>query len=200
LGAPGTGKSTYALALAMEYAKRPCYVFAHDLGFKLKETLPKGTPTGIVRHGSFDDVRARLSSDPGGIHCIATEDAGAVIEFAKQVSAASMATDDKEGVGVPSLVLIDEAVSATDMDTYRLGEGIRNVISLRRHYNVGLIWTSQSAGLVNWKIMALGTELVCFRMNHGRDLDMLSKAGLSDEELQTISKLRRFHYIVHRFL
>lgn len=198
LGSPGTGKSTYALARAIEYGKTPAYLLAHDQGWKLPDNLPNGRPTGLKRYQNFGEAQRGLASEPGGVHCISTVngDAGQVIEYGVKLSAAALRANGGKG-GPPTIILIDEVVSAADANPYRLGEGIRQSMALRRHQNVGIIWTAQSPRLCHYQMLAMGTELVCFRLHHKKDLDALEQVGLSDIQLDTIRTLPDHHFIIH---
>jgi hypothetical protein len=197
LGAVGSGKSTYAIARAMQYAQQPAYVFAHDLGWKIPETLPDGRPTGVIRHDSIDECVAQLRKDPRGIHCIGTEDAGEIVDLAIATADRSLMANERRG-GIPAVVLIDESVSAGDADPYRLGSSLKSAMALRRHKNIGIIWTSQSPNIVHYQMMSIGSELVVFRLKNKRDLTPLMNAGFSEEEIQTITELPDYSYIVHR--
>lgn len=48
-------------------------------------------------------------------------------------------------------------------------------------------------------MMAIGTELVVFRLTNMRDLKPLVLAGFSDEELEQIVRLPDHQWIVHEF-
>lgn len=181
----------------MQYAKQPAYVFAHDLQWKIPDALPDGRPTGIVRHDSLGACVTTLRSDPTGIHCVATEDAGDVVELAIRTADTSLKRNEGRG-GIPGLVLIDEIVSAADADSYRLGGPLKQAMALRRHLNIGIIWTSQSPNLCHYQMMAIGSELVIFRLTNKRDIKPLMDAGVSPEEIALIKELPDYHYIIHQ--
>jgi hypothetical protein len=199
VGSPGSGKSTYALARAIEYARvLPAYCVAHDIGWKLPDTFPNGQETGVIRHDSFNAAQSRLATDPRGVHCIATRDAGTVIQFAQKIGKASL--DSNSGThGIPVIILIDEVVSAEDAGPYRLGDTIKDLFALRRHANLGVIWTAQSPRLCHFQMLGLGTELVVFKLHHRKDLDALADVGFSGEELDTIKALPPHKWIVKRW-
>jgi len=46
--------------------------------------------------------------------------------------------------------------------------------------------------------MAMGTELVIFRLQHKKDLDAIEQAGIEPATIDTIRKLPDHHYIVHQ--
>jgi hypothetical protein len=197
LGAPGTGKSTYGLARAIEYGRKvPAYVFAHDLGYKLPDTLPGGRPARLKRYERISDAARGMATDPGGVNCIATPDAGPVFEYASKYAAESLRRNNGNS-GIPCIVLIDEIVSAADANAYRLGGGIKELLALRRHRNVGIIWTCQSPRLCHYQLMAMGTELVIFRLQHKKDLDAIEQAGIEPAVIDTIRTLPDHHYVVH---
>jgi hypothetical protein len=137
-----------------------------------------------------------MASDPRGVNCIATTDAGPVVEYASKYSGESLKRNGGKS-GIPSIVLIDEIVSAADANQYRLGQGLKDILALRRHRNVGIIWTSQSPRLCHYQLMAMGTELVIFRLHHKKDLDELAKVGLTPQEIDKVTKLPDHHHIVH---
>ena len=124
-------------------------------------------------------------------------DAGEVIEYGKKVAAAGLLANQGRG-GPPCIILIDEIVSAADANPYRLGEGLRQGLALRRHKNIGLVWTAQSPNLCHHQLLALGTELVVFRLFSKRDLDTLETVGFTDAELDTIRTLQDYHYIIKK--
>lgn len=194
VGAPGSGKSTYALARATQLSRESrAYLLVHDLGHKLPDRFPGGQPTGIVRHDSVEECRDRLRNDPRGAHCIPTEDAEDVIDLACEVAQQSM--DDHGGRGYPAIVLIDEAVSAADTNPYRLGSALKQTMALRRHRNVGILWTSQSPNLCHYQMLCIGTEIVSFRLYHAKDFAALERAGFSPQELAAIRTLKNYHWV-----
>lgn len=199
VGAPGSGKSTYALARAIEYSRSlPAYCIAHDLGWKLPDKFPNGRETGVIRHDSFNSAQQRLSTDARGVHCITTRDAGSVIEYAKKIGKASL--DSNAGThGVPVIILIDEVVSAEDAGPYRLGDSIKDLFALRRHFNLGVIWTAQSPRLCHYQMLGLGTELIIFKLHHKKDFDALADVGLSGPELDTIRNLPPYKWVVKKW-
>lgn len=182
----------------MEYGRIPAYCLAHDLGWKLPNTLPDGRETFIRRHDSIRAAQQQLASDPRGIHSISCLDAGEVIEYGTRLSSASLASGNGH-FGIPTVILIDEIVSAQDANPYRLGEGIRKALALRRHAHIGLLWTTQSPRLCHFQMLGLSTEIVAFRLHHKKDLDILGEVGFTPQELDTIRTLPNYHYIVRKF-
>jgi hypothetical protein len=174
------------------------YVLAHDLGWKLPERFPDGKPTGIKRYDSIAAARNALASDARGVHCVATLDAGEVIALGHQIAKKSL--DQNQGTsGIPVVVLIDEMVSAADANPYRLQQAMRESLALRRHRHTGIVWTSQSPNLCHYQMMAIGTELVVFRLTNESDLKPLMRAGMSEQECEVVKTLPDHQYIVKLF-
>jgi hypothetical protein len=198
VGAPGSGKSTYALARAMQYGRRGAYIMAHDLGFKLPDKLPGGKDTGIVRYDDVDQCKEAMESDASGIHCMSTMDADEVIVEAQRVAKSSLEAHGGTR-GNPVVVLIDEVVSLSNSDPYRLDGELKRALALRRHDNVGYIWTCQSPNLCHYQMIGIGTELVVFRLYHKKDLDQLERVGFTPHEIDTVKALPDHAYIVKEF-
>lgn len=191
LGKPGSGKSQHAVRLALGFAAKPgCYIVAHDVGWRLPETLHDGTRTGIQRHESVKEA-AGAFGDPRrarGIHCVPSESAADCVQLAEALAEASLEAHGGES-GYPSLVLIDEVVAAQMCDPNKLAPAMRHLLTLRRHKNVGLLWTCQSARMVHNQLLTLATELYVFRLTDKRDLDRLREAGVEEGLVQQVSKL-----------
>jgi hypothetical protein len=178
IGNVGTGKSTWAITRALELQRTiPCYVLAHDAGYRLPARLPDGAPTGITRHETIEAVRAAMKTKPGGVHALATDDAAPVLDLAVEIAAKSMQSS-KHRRCPPVVVLIDEIVLLDDATPYRLGTALKKVLARRRHLHVGIIWTCQSAHLVHYQMMTLSTEMVLFRQRDQRDLTRLNNGGI----------------------
>jgi hypothetical protein len=181
----------------LEYGRTlPAYCLAHDVNWKLPDALPSGRPSGIVRHDSLGAAQSRLATDPRGVHSISCSDAEPVISLAIRIAAESLKQNEGR-CGIPAFILIDEIVSAAGASPYRFGEQMKEMLATRRHKNIGLMWTAQSPRLVNNQMMGLATEIICFRLNHKRDLDSLEEVGFTVEELDVIRALPDHHYIIH---
>lgn len=191
VGVPGSGKTTWAAARAMELG-RASYVLAHDPGWRIPDTLPNGKSTGIKRHESIEEARAALAKDPKGIHAIAVADSMEVINFGGEVAAASLEANK----GIPVTVLMDEAVASSDADTYRLGPELRQFIALRRHKNVGLIYTGQSPEFFHKALLTQSTELAIFRLRFG--FDRLETLGFTPDEITKIKNLPNYQFVFKR--
>lgn len=94
--------------------------------------------------------------------------------------------------GFPSIVLIDEVVAAGMCDPNRLAPPMRQLITLRRHKNTGVIWTCQSARMVHNQLLSLATELYLFNLTDKRDFDRLSEVGIADDVLDRVRKLPKY--------
>ncbi len=204
LGRPGSGKSCYATSRAVEFARQGCYVVAHDIGDRLPDMLPTGRRSGTVRHSSVDDAIKTLARDPRGIHCLSTPDASEVINLAKLIAEADMERTKQVGpsgraMGHPVVVIIDEVVAAGICDPHKLSWEMKQLIAGRRHMNVGIIWTCQSARMVNNQLIGLSTEMVMFNLQQEMDFKKLDEAGCPPEVVAQIRALPKFQSVTHRF-
>lgn len=198
LGRPGSGKSYYAATRAREFNEQGCYVLCHDIGWRLPETDAKGKPFGLVRHETAQGAVQRLASDPRGIHCISTPEAGDVISLARMLAKESLKQNGGTQ-GHPVVLVIDEVVAAGVCDPNYLSEDMRQLISGRRHENIGIIWTCQSARMVNNQLVGLSTEMVLFHMTNERDFKNLEMSGIPEETLTQVASLPVYHHVEHRF-
>jgi hypothetical protein len=111
-----------------------------------------------------------------------------VVSLAEQCAEKSLEAHDGQS-GYPAIVLIDEVVAAGMCDPNKLAPAMRQLITLRRHKNVGLIWTCQSARMVHNQLLTLATELYLFKLTDRRDLDRLTEAGIADEVVRQVPTL-----------
>lgn len=95
----------------------------------------------------------------------------------------------------PAVLLVDEIVVLTGATPYRLDDRIRQLLALRRHWGVGLIWTGQNARIANNQLLSMSTELVIFRLTDRRDLRRLEEAGVSPDVLERVPSLPNFHFL-----
>lgn len=205
-GVPGTGKSEWALRYCVELSQEhTCYVLAHDPGFRIRSKFHDGTPTGVMRHDSIDSVKAQLAKDPRGVHAINVPDASEVLQFAKELAEQSLKQhpyrDGRPTRGVPVLVYIDEAVSAADANPRMLGDLMRQCITGRRHWHVGIVYTCQSPWMVHYALISMSTEVVIFRVKTKRDFNRLEESGIdwaeSSEWRKKIKHLPNYQYEVY---
>jgi hypothetical protein len=193
---PGTGKSCYALSRTAELARQPAYVVAHDPGWRLPSVLPAGMGSVCVRrHETVYEASRALASDARGVHVVATSSADEVIELGVKLGEASLKAAG-EKPAVPVVVLIDEAVSMSSHAHY-LEDKLKELLALRRHKHVGLVWTCQSPRLAHNQLLTLSTELVLFRLQHQKDFTALENAGVSAEVLARVPTLANHDYIRH---
>ena len=195
LGAPGTGKSTYALARSL-CLHRGAYVIAHDVGWNLPEHIPGQGTVPIRRHETIEECKAQLSTDPSGIHSIATDDASEVVQLSKDLTDASLEQHNGEKI-VPCVLLVDEIVAAQGASPHWLDDSFRHLVAKRRHWRVAFIYTTQSPRLCHNQLLAQATELVIFRLNHQMDFDALARAGVPDEKLKAVKKLKDHQYVIY---
>jgi len=184
----------YALKRCLEFAKQPCYVIAHDVGWKIEETLPGGASSHVRRFSTVAEAREAFQQDPRGVFSISSDDAAEVHAFAKDAAHASL--EQHGGTkGHPVVLFIDEVVSAGVCDANSMEPGFRRLIAERRHHHVGIISTCQSARMVNNQMLGLSTELVLFQLTMEKDLKRLSESGVPEDVVAQIPKLGRFQYL-----
>lgn len=195
LGRPGAGKSYGALRTVNEIAKaQPCYIFAHDTGWRLPEQFADGKSTGIIRHESIESVRHTIARNPVGVHCIPSTDAGDVIQIAVDTAQASLAAHGGDK-GYPALVLIDEVVAAEICDPNYISDEMRKLLAMRRHLNVGVFWTCQSARMVHNQLLSLATRLSLYKITDKRDHDRLIQCGVPEEIVSQLASLPNYEHI-----
>jgi hypothetical protein len=179
-------------------AKAGCYVLCHDIGWRLPEADAAGHPFGIVRHESVSDAVERLKSDPRGIHCISSPDAVEVIGLARRLAAADLQRNGGMA-GHPVILMIDEVVAADVCDPNYLSDDMRKLIAGRRHENIGIIWTCQSARMVHNQLISLSTEMVIFNLVAEKDLKKLEENGIPPEEVAKVRALPKYQNVTWRF-
>jgi hypothetical protein len=165
----------------------------HSAGW-IKDRLPDGRSANIVRHESIDAFLECLQVSGKGIHVIAVEDAGEVVNVGWRMAELSLELNGGDK-GTPVIVFIDEAVAADDIDTYRLSGNMKKLIALRRHKNVGLVFTTQSPQLCHYQMFALCTELALFRVKHRKALNKLLDVGIDPDIVERMPMLPNHHYI-----
>jgi hypothetical protein len=154
-----------------------------------------GVETGIVRYETVEEARAALKSGKtGGITVVPTTDAEPVVKIAEDCAAASLEANGGER-GHPGLVLIDEIVAARGCKANYLAPYMEQLMTMRRHKNVGVLWSVQSCRLAHNQLIGMSTRLYIFRLTDGRDLDRLREAGVDEETLSKITSLPRFEYV-----
>lgn len=114
--------------------------------------------------------------------------------MAEACAAASLEANGGER-GYPSIVFLDEVVAAGVCRANYLSPSMQHLLTMRRHKNVGVVWTCQTARLMNNNMLTLATELVIFRMSNKRDLDTLSGAGIEDDVIDKIRVLKDYESV-----
>lgn len=165
----------------LELARIPCYVVAHDIGWKIPYQLHDGAPTHVKRYNTADEARAAINKDPRGIHAISSSDAQSVYELARELGRHSLEQNNNER-GTPCVLLVDEIVSAGICDPNYLDEGFKKLLAERRHHNVAIVVTCQTPRLIHNQVLNLSTEVVLFRIKGSRDYKYLvNDCDLDDE-------------------
>jgi len=191
LGKPGAGKTEGAVRYALDLSRKPgCYIVCHDNGWRVPESLHDGRATGVRRHEQTADAVASLGNPKTarGIHCVPSDDAEEVISIAEAVAEASLEAHGGS-CGYPSLVFLDEVVAAGVCRPNYLSPSMQHLLTLRRHKNVGVVWTCQTARMVHNQLLTLATELYIFRLTDRRDFDRLEEAGIPPDCIVAIGKL-----------
>lgn len=188
IGRKGCGKSETALRRCLELAKLPAYVVAHDLGWKIPDTLHDGTPTRVKRVSSVAEAREGMRKDPTGIWAISVETCEPVYKFAEEIAAASLAANGGDK-GPPCVLYIDEIVTAGICDPHYLDPGFKRLLAEARHRHVGIIAGVQSARILNNQLLTLATKVRLFQVTDRRDHKRLVECGLDDAIVAQAAKL-----------
>lgn len=173
-------------------------MIAHDIGWRIPERLHDGTPTGVIRHENVVSCANALSRDSRGIHCIATPDATDVITFGRLVAFESLRRNGGNH-GYPVIIFLDEVVAAGVCDPHHLSPDMKTLIATRRHENIGIIWTCQSARLVHNQLIGLSTEMVVFELSSRADYRKLEDCGIPEEEIAKIPSLPKYGCVEYKF-
>jgi hypothetical protein len=193
-GVPGTGKTTYALALAELYSLSG-YVIGHSAG-TLPDTYPDGRVPNVHYHASVADASKALAKGIRGVHII-DADPSEVINFAGAIAQKSL--DLNGGThGVPVLLFLDEVVAADEMNPYRLDPRIKKMVALRRHLNIGFLFTTQAPQLCHYHMFSLATKVVFFRIIHKEAIKRFINIGIPEEialRIPTLSRDRHEHIV-----
>jgi hypothetical protein len=189
VGIPGTGKTTYAVALAEQKAARG-YVFAHTAG-TFPRKMPGGRKPRVREWESVAACRAGLArGECRGVINLIAGDASAVIAFGLEVARKSMEQGGGER-SIPVTIFIDEVVAAAELNPYRIDDEVRQLVALRRHMNVGFLATTQSPQLCHYQIMALATKLHLFRVTHRAALKRLEDIGVPASTTAIVARLSK---------
>lgn len=184
-GVPGTGKTTYATAEA-ERISRFAYVLAHS-GGTLPDVYPDGRKPKIKEYENVKSALLGISRDPSGINLIHSS-ASDVIDLGVRIAAASLENNGGDR-GVPVLLFVDEVVAADEMNAYRLHPTMKQLVALRRHKNVGVLFTSQHPNLCHYQMIALATEVTFFRVIHEDAIRKFRKIGVPRHIVERIPTL-----------
>lgn len=191
LGVPGTGKSTCAIADVMRECT-PCIIIVHDPNWFVPEELPPGLGVkgklNVKRYMSIEEAKRGIASDAGAIHCICIEDAADVIELAKRVGEASIIRGGGDK-GIPVIVVIDEIVMAHDASPHRLGKEFRKLLAQRRHYHLGLVYTTQHPHYCHYSLLAMANRVKMFRLTDVRSRRALMNASIDEQHLAKLASL-----------
>lgn len=157
----------------------PCYVVAHDLGWKIPDKLHDGRSTHVIRVRSADEVRQHIAKGKNGLFAVSCDDATEVYELACEIAEQSL---DKHGgdKGHPCIVYIDEVVSAGIVDPHHIDPGFKRLMAEARHRHVGIIAGVQSARMLHNTLLTLATHVELFSVTDKRDHRRLVECGLEE--------------------
>ena len=209
-GVPGCGKSTEALKDTIELANEwHAFAIAYDPGRRLPDVWPDGGATGVKRYESIEALRKGLETDATGVHALATVDPEPLIRFVMDLTAQSLA-DHGNTAGYPVVFLLDEAVSHSGVDPFRLNAYCREckttgkvscehsllaVITLRRHKMIMFKYTCQSPTRVHYTMLELATSLKCGRLRSDKALDKIRELQVDEDTIHDISRLPKYEFI-----
>lgn len=203
VGAPGTGKSEWALRQVIELQRNiGCYVIAHDAMHRLPDRFHDGSETGLIRHSSETSLLVGLAKEPGRPHALNCGDATEVIEIGKRAGMASLSAngtthDGRPLFGVPVVVYLDEAVMASSTNPRSIGDDLRVAITQRRGYQLGIVYTVQSPRMVHWSLLTLSTDVRIFRCAGKGDHERLEEAGVPGATCQLAATLTGHESVHH---
>lgn len=189
------GKSQFVLGELLAYMRRPSYVIAHDLGFKIPAKLHDGRPTYRRQFRSVEEARKAMQSDPRGLFCISTPDTMAVAALAKEVADESLEKNGGER-GRPVVLYIDEAVGARIMNPHNIDEEFLILLSEARHNNMAIYVGTQSPRILHNALFTQATRAVLFRTTDAKDYRRLSECGIDDESIAKMRALPPHKHII----
>ena len=79
-----------------------------------------------------------------------------------------------------------------------MSDDVKMLISGRRHENVGIIWTCQSARMVHNQMIGLSTQMILFNLLADKDLKKLEENGIPPEEVAKVKALPRYQHVTWR--
>lgn len=193
IASPGSGKTEAMIRRALELQRQhSAYVVAHDLGWKLPDTLHDGTPTRVVRHRTTAEALAAIKRSGAGIHAITTPHGATVLAFARDLAERSLARHGK--VAPPVIFFIDEIVASRLADRKNVDEDMRMLISDRRHAHVGVLWGVQSVRFVNAGLITMSTAVSVSRMEDEFSQKHLVDCGLQREFVLSLTNSQKYHF------
>ncbi len=188
IGKKGCGKTEWSLGILLDFARTPCYVVAHDLGWKIPDTLHDGRPTHVIRVSSAEEAREGMKAGKHGIYAISSEDALEVLHLAQEVAEASLEQHGGDK-GVPCFFYCDEVVSAGLMDPNHIDPEFRRAMAEARHRHIGILVGVQSARMLHNTLLTLATHAQLFQITDAEDHKRLIRVGIAPEAAMRTAKL-----------
>lgn len=173
----------------MDFARLPCYIVAHDLGWKIPDTLHDGRATHVIRVSSAEEVREGMKAGRHGIYAVSSENALEVLQLAKEIAAASLEQHGGDK-GVPCWFYCDEVVSAGLMDPNNIDPEFRRAMAEARHLNIGIMVGVQSARMLHNTLLTLATHAQLFQITDAEDHKRLIRVGISKENAMRTGQLK----------
>ncbi len=188
VGRRGAGKSQFNIGLCLDYAKIPCYIFAHDLGHKIPPHLHDGRATYARQFSSADEARVGFKKDPRGIFSISSPSADEVMDLTNEVADMSLEKHGGEE-GHPAIFFVDEVVSAEIMDPHYIDPKFKQFMMEARHRNVGIVVGTQSARILHNLLFTQATRVQLFTITDRRDHKRLIECGIDESIVMRTAQL-----------
>lgn len=197
VGSPGCGKSTWLVQRVINIARDTgCVVVGYDPGYRVPVSI-NGRTLPVARFDSVAAIHAALRVEARRVCLLAAGECGELVAYARRLSAASLSLHGGQR-GVPVIVLLDESVLIEGADTYRLDPDMRALLTGRRHENIGLATTMQTAGIAHKTLLSLATEIACFRIADPVTIARLRACGIPQEALAGLPTAPKFNPYVFR--
>ena len=192
MGKRGYGKSTKALEVGLNYARTPAYVIAHDPGGRIGHWTKEHGEVGhlVRRFRTPAELLLTLRSNPGGIHCIESDEAEEAIDLALRVARFSKASN-----GPPVVLWINEVTSCASASPQRISGDIVRIATQGRHDRLGIMLEAQSSRLVNYNLLSNCTYGYLFRLTDQTAIKRLEDFEVPSRHIERLPSLARYEYI-----
>jgi hypothetical protein len=211
-------------ALQLSRQAGGAYVIGHSLGARLPKRLPKelgGEVLPIEYHPTLEKLERGLRRRPNKWHILApeldrkddnTDTADDMLRYAVRLSTQIRKqawkrkhpfgfwkpnVDMSDVAAVPVIVLIDEgiAIESAGQSRKESNRWFLEFLYSLRHYHIGLLYSIQDASARSWRVLEQSTAIHVFAVRHEWALNSIRAAGASDEEIQKIERLTKYHHV-----